>query len=135
MAKKEMNKVKIPGKTNMSEVDLIIHILASLPEEYEHAVCSLEDRMMSKTEPLDLETVREKLKMRHDRIKEHDADHDQEKAIKTMFKVLKNEEDEEKAFAFFRKQFKGTCHACRQYGHKSTDPKCPELRKKQSEKT
>ena len=36
--KTQTNKVKIPGKTDMSKVDLIIHILASLPEKYEVAV-------------------------------------------------------------------------------------------------
>jgi hypothetical protein len=40
-----MNKVTIPGKTNMLEVDLIIHILSNLPEEYEVAVSESEEKL------------------------------------------------------------------------------------------
>ncbi len=40
---------QVPGKTDMSKVDLIIHILASLPEEYKDAVSVLEDRFMDTT--------------------------------------------------------------------------------------
>ena len=47
--KMQINKVQIPGKTDMSKVDLIIHILASLPEEYKDAVSVLEDRFMDTT--------------------------------------------------------------------------------------
>ena len=34
----EMNRVTITGKSDMTDVDLIIHILSNLPEEYEVAV-------------------------------------------------------------------------------------------------
>jgi hypothetical protein len=36
-----MNNVTIPGKTDMTEVDLIIHILSNLPEEYEVVVSQI----------------------------------------------------------------------------------------------
>ncbi len=45
--KMQMNKSKIPGKTDMSEVDLIIHILAYLPEECEVTMSNLEDCLMA----------------------------------------------------------------------------------------
>ena len=86
--KTEMNKVKIPGKLDMSEVDLLIHIMASLPDDYEVAVSALEDKLMDKNlvgEPT-LETVREKIIMRHDLIKQHERN-----------------EEEKKAYAFFKK--------------------------------
>ena len=56
-----MNKVVIPGKTEMSNVDLIIHILATLGDEYEVAVSSLEDRMTNTTKPLEVEKCERKL--------------------------------------------------------------------------
>lgn len=96
----EMNKVKITGKTDMSEVDLIIHILANLPEEYEVAVSSLEAKLKDSSSPLDIEEVREELNSRYDRITKH-ADADLE----------------EKAFAAFKKQYKG--------GHESGYAECP----------
>ncbi len=44
--KPQLNKVKIPGKTDMINVDLIIQILASLPKEYKVAVSSLKGCLM-----------------------------------------------------------------------------------------
>ena len=100
----EMNKVTIPGKTDMSEVDLIIHILSNLPEEYEVAVSELEEKLKNTYRPLSMETVREKLNSRFERI-------------------TKNAEakEEEKALAAFKKQYKGRCSNCGEYGHKSGD--------------
>ena len=40
----EMNKVTIAGKSDMTEVDVIIHILSNLTEEYEVAVSELENK-------------------------------------------------------------------------------------------
>ena len=59
--KTEMNKVKIAGKTDMSEVDLILHTISNLPEEYEVTVSSLEDKLKDSSKPLDLEVVREEI--------------------------------------------------------------------------
>ena len=78
--KTEMNKVNIPGKTPMSDVDLIIHILATLPESYEVAVSHLEDKLVNTSSQLGLEDVREKIILRHDRIKQHEKDDLEEKA-------------------------------------------------------
>ena len=76
----EMNKVTIPGKTSMLDVDLIIHILATLGDKYEVAVSSLEDRMTSTTKPLEVEEVREKTFLRHDRIEQYEKEEIEEKA-------------------------------------------------------
>ena len=112
----EMNKVKISGKTDMSEVDLIIHILSNLPEEYEVAVSELEEKLKNTSDPLTMETVREKLNSRYER-------------------MAKNAEskEEEKAFAAWKKQYKGRCGKCGEYGHKSGD--CPENSDKPSSST
>ena len=89
--KTEMNNVLIPGKTEMSEVDLVIHILSSLPEEYEVAVSALEDKMMNASSAIDIEDVREKVVLRYDRLKQ------QEK--------VNLEAREEKAFAAFKREW------------------------------
>ena len=66
-----MDKVKISGKTDMSDVDLIIHIIASVPEEYEVAVSDLEDRLTSGADKIDIEIVREKLSTSFDCLKKN----------------------------------------------------------------
>jgi hypothetical protein len=68
----EMDKVKISGKTDMSDVDLIIHIIASVPEKYEVVVSELEDRLTSGADKIDIEIVREKLSARFDRLKKNE---------------------------------------------------------------
>ncbi len=90
--KTQTNKVKIPGKTDMSKVDLIIPNLASLPKKYEVAVIVLEDCLMITTQSaqLDIETVCEKISLRHDRVKQHEQ----------------NESDDHD-LAPFQKQYKG----------------------------
>ena len=102
----EMNKVTIAGKSDMTEVDVIIHILSNLPEEYEVAVSELENKLRNTSIPLDMEEVRIVLGNRYNRI-------------------TKNAENaaQEKAFAAFQKQYKGTCRKCGEYGHKSEN--CP----------
>ena len=57
----EMNKVKITGKSDMTEVDLIIHVLSNLPEEYKVAVSELKKALKDTSSPLSMETVRETL--------------------------------------------------------------------------
>ena len=60
----QMNAIKIPNKSDMTEVDLIIHILSNLPEEYEVAVAELEKDMQSQSTPLEMENVRRVLDSR-----------------------------------------------------------------------
>ena len=52
-----MNNVKIQNKNNMTETELIIHILTSLPEEYEVAVSDLENKLIHPTEDLNIKEV------------------------------------------------------------------------------
>jgi hypothetical protein len=59
-----MDKVKISGKTDMSDVDLIIHITASVPEKYEV-------RLTSGADKIDIEIVREKLSTSFDCLKKN----------------------------------------------------------------
>ena len=63
-----MNAISIPNKSDMTEVDLIIHILSNLPEEYEVVVAELEKDMQSQSTPLEMENVRRVLDSRFERI-------------------------------------------------------------------
>ena len=40
----------------------------------------------------------------------------------------------QKALVSYEKPFDGSCTECAKYGHKLTDPKCPENNKKEEEK-
>ena len=66
----------------MSEVDLIIHILASLPDEYKVAISNLEDRLMdlSPQIPLEIKTVCKKIILHNDHAKQHERHKSDEQA-------------------------------------------------------
>ncbi len=72
----QINKVQIPDKIDMSEVDLIIHNLTSLPEEYEVTIIVLKDRLMdlSAEAKLRFKMVQEKIILCHNCIKQHKKD-------------------------------------------------------------
>ena len=70
--KTQMNNVKIPGKTNMLEVDVVIHVMASLPEEYKVAVSILEEKMMNLSDPITMAEICKKVCLRHDQLKKHE---------------------------------------------------------------
>ena len=63
---------------------------------------------------LTIEDVRDKLNNRFERIDEREV-----------------EKTEEQAFAAFKRQYKGSCTKCGNYGHKGAN--CPELRRSDSE--
>ena len=89
--KTEMNKIQIRGKTEMSEVDLVIHILSNLPEEYEVVVSELERKLKDVSIHLNMEDIHETLSSRYERIVKNDK-----------------AKCEEVAFAAFKKQFNDT---------------------------
>ncbi len=66
----------------MSEVDLIIHILASLPEYYKVSVNVIKDCFMDTRAhaQLGIETVWEKITLRHDCFKQHEHNESDEHA-------------------------------------------------------
>ena len=100
-----MNAISIPNKSDMTEVDLIIHILSNLPEEYEVAVAELEKDMQSQSTPIKMEDVRRVLDSRFERLSK---------------KVDSLEED--KAFmSWAKKQYKGIREKCGEYGHSSSN--------------
>jgi hypothetical protein len=123
----EMDKVKISGKTDMSDVNLIIHIIASVPEEYEVAVSDLEDRLTSVADKIDIEIVREKLSARFDRLKKNDMkDAVNETTLSALGVLLEDEDLHPDELAVFVKQFKGLCNKCGTYGHKAAT--CPNVK-------
>ena len=92
----------------ISEKQLIIHILHNVPDDYDNIVEDLEKTVNDATNPLDIETVKERLHSKWERInRRKDTDDD---------------EDETGAEALFtQKQFKGRCRICGKYGHKGAD--------------
>ena len=131
----EMNKVSISGKTDMSEVDLIIHILSNLPEEYEVAVSELEEKLKDTSNPLDMETVRDKLNCRYERIAKNAETAEEEIALAAFMKEYKSSKEndtkdcqddtnESKKNDDGSGNWKGIkCWKCGEHGHKKSD--CP----------
>ena len=77
-----MNEVQIVGKSMKSDTDIILHILANVPEAYKMQVNKLETILKKDLCTVTIETVREKLNGRFARIqKSHGmaSDNDQEK--------------------------------------------------------
>ena len=90
-------------KSEISDEDLMIHILNNLPEEYENMVETMEVEMEDKMNPLKLKTLRERLRAKYQRLKK------------------RNSTEDEKALLAHHQQFKGTCRNCGKYGHKARD--------------
>jgi hypothetical protein len=105
----QINNVTILGKTDMTEVDLIIHILSNLLEEYEVVVSKIEEKLKISPSALQLEDVRV------------DCYSTEKGLSSTTFEALS--ELDKTALAAFIKQFKGLCNKCGKYGHKSADCK------------
>jgi hypothetical protein len=118
----QMNNVQIPGKSDMSEVDLIIHILSDLPEEYEVVVSKIEEKLKTQPSAVTLEDVRTDLNSRFKRIQKHEEETTNEKGLSTKT-IEQLAELDETALAAFIKQFKGLCNKCGKYGHKGADCK------------
>ena len=90
-------------KSEITDEDLIIHILNNLPEEYENMVEAMEIELEDKTNPLKLKTVRERLRSKYQQLKK------------------RTETEANKALIARHQQFKGTCRNCGKYGHKAKD--------------
>ena len=60
----QMNAISIPNKSDVTQVDLTIHVLSNLLEEYKVAVAELEKYMQSQSTPLEMENVRRVLDSR-----------------------------------------------------------------------
>jgi DNA repair exonuclease SbcCD ATPase subunit len=86
----------------ITEMDLIIHILHNLPEEYETAIKFIENELENDTATL--ERVKERLRTKYERIKTYNPSNE---------RALVNRD--------FSKKYKGICSFCGIYGHKGPD--------------
>ena len=131
----EMNKVVLPGKSTKSEIDLILHVLANVPEAYETQINEIESALVTGTPSVTLAYVRSKFSERYERMRTHSEKvTDDEQALQAGFgKYFPDQEAvasqylsslSETALSSFIKQFKGSCNTCGKYGHKGID--CPE---------
>jgi hypothetical protein len=135
----------------MSDTDLIIHILANLPEEYESTVELLEGLMSDKSNPLTIETVRERLNARFARINKSEERRSEEKALASkdiLLATLLEHVSTEELVAFIKQfgkngqntgelpvkneSFGPQCWNCKEWGHVRAD--CPKLKEKEDEK-
>ena len=67
----EMNKIKINDKTDMSETDIILHILSNLSDEYEVAVSKIERKLKESSCRLNTDDLRAMLSTRYEGIMKH----------------------------------------------------------------
>ena len=120
--KTRMNEVVITGKTAKSEIDMILHILANLPESYEGQVSAIEKDLTIDPTTATIDKIRDTLNLRYARIqKTRDAapKNDQERALSAISATMKSMNTDE--LVFFAKQFKGLCNKCGKFGHKGAD--------------
>ncbi len=140
--KTDMNQVNIRSKSDTTDVDLIIQILALIPGDYNN----LEDKLMTTLgDILNLQEVRDKITIRHDQIKQHDKEqkdgtafvlssrahlrnkwHDRVNITKDDVDDDQNSVVKDEAHVFSRQQ-KARCHKCGLYGCRGDDD-CPEAK-------
>jgi hypothetical protein len=100
----------------MNDEQFMVQVLNSLTKEYETQVDRLEQKLGINLDPLDIESLREQLSLKYERLH---GDNDSEVS-------KKNKEEEAVMYASdkkykFKKQFKGRCKKCGKYGHMVKD--------------
>ena len=109
-----MNEFELKGC--ISNEHVMINVLNEFPEEYDVIMDKLKNHLMSTgNDAQTIKVTKEKLNQRYEKNEN------------------KNEEKKgkEKVLVAYKKQYKGRCIKCGKYGHKSTDPKCPEKTKEE----
>ena len=96
--------------TNIDESYIMIHIMNNLPSAYDNLIDSLEDKLGASTNPLTLESLREKLSEKYEKIK-----------MRKRFKNEESDSDEDQKALFAGGKFKGRCHYCGKFGHKASE--------------
>jgi gag-polypeptide of LTR copia-type/Zinc knuckle len=94
----------------ISDVDLIIHILNNLPEDFENLIENLESEIESSN--MDLDKLKSRLRAKYTRLLEKE-DKPSKRNVK-VDKVLVSKENG---------GFKGACQNCGEYGHKAANCK------------
>ena len=111
----------------ISEKNFQMHVLNRLPSQYDNTVEDLENKMDDLVDPLDIETMKEKLHARWEKIRNRTknpigyelGDVDEQAAL-----FASGNGDFGGHSALLARQFKGRCRNCGKFGHKAAD--CPD---------
>ena len=104
-------------KGNISNENLMIHVLDSLPKQYSAILDCLDNHCMSSgPDVFIIKMILEKLNHWHKKLKTK---------IKKKLKT---------AFVAYGKYFEGRCMKCGKYSNKLTDPKCPQNNRKEKKR-
>ena len=122
ISKLEVIRKRLKKMSNeISDEDMMIHILNNLPEEYDTVVEAMERKLDDLVDPLTLRNLKNELMLKYKRIKKNKG-------------VGEDSEDEEEghdtALVGYTKNFKGRCYNCGDFGHKKED--CPKLKNQAS---
>ena len=121
----DMNNVLINGKSMMTEIDLIIHIVSSVPDDYDIPVSILKDLLMSSSgKQLDLQTVRDKISAHFDRLKLHKDELKDNTALVSVSenndqeidRKMEDDENADEVANVYGRQVKSNCCRCGRYG-------------------
>ena len=105
----------------ISDEDMMIHIMNNLPQEYDTVVEALERKLDDLVDPLTLRNLKNELLLKYNRIKKN----------KGMKEESENEEAvKDTALVGYMKNFKGRCYNCGEFGPKKED--CPKLKNQTS---
>ena len=87
----------------ISDEDMMIHIMNNLPQEYDTVVEAMERKLYDLVDPLTLRNLKNELLLKYNRIKKN----------KGMKEESENEEaDKDTALFGYTKNFKGRCYNC-----------------------
>ena len=109
----ELELIRTRLKKMGSDIDesyIMIHIMNNLPSAYDNLIDSLEDKLGAINDPLTLETLREKLSEKYEKIK-----------MRKRFKESDSDSEEDEKALFAGGKFKGRCHYCGKFGHKASE--------------
>ena len=109
-------------ENEISDEDMMIHIMNNLPQEYDTVVEAMERKLDNLVDPLTLRNLKNELLLKYNRIKKN----------KGMNEESENKEaDEDTALVGYTKNFKGRCYNCGEFGHTKED--CPKLKIKRTQ--
>lgn len=100
-------------KSGIEEEDVMIHIINNLTLEYEDVIISLEWQINSKVDTLTLDSLKEQLRSKFQRLK----------------KMTGSKNSDERGLVVSGKTFKWACRNCGKIGHKAADCKAPKKKK------
>jgi len=125
----ELNRVKIAGKSEITETDLVLQVLTNLTEDYEVAISALETRMNDPANTtVTITDVRDSLNTRFSRMKQQQSRETLESKYEKALTALeesrrkpynRNDRNDTKGASGDR----GKCYKCGERGHYAKDCK------------